>query len=144
MQLRSACYWEIPPCFDYYIVTCSYSNCRFLCTLDCVHGTQEEPGNETMSTAYLHLWCLFMSMYYSWMWQLSRNDKNVYPSELQVGHSNYSYMTYWPLKLLTWFYFTIYVRISNPSWIPDFFRGFISHSRSKEHHYLMSAYCRLQ
>ena len=35
-------------------------------------------------------------------------------SELQVGHSHYSWnvlsspVTHWPLKLLTWFYFTIY------------------------------------
>ena len=48
-------------------------------SVQCVHGTQGEPGNEAMSMAYLHFWCLFMSMYYSWMWQMSRNDKNVYP-----------------------------------------------------------------
>ena len=51
--------------------------CVYVCSL-CSWDTRK-PGNEAMSMAYLHFWRLFISMYSSWMWQMSRNDKNVYP-----------------------------------------------------------------
>ena len=45
-------------------------------SVQCVHWTQGELGNEATSTAYLHFWRLFMSMYSLWMWRMSRK---VYP-----------------------------------------------------------------
>ena len=45
--LRSVCYyfqywWEIPSCFDFYVVTHSYSSRSFLCALD--FGVGEKSG----------------------------------------------------------------------------------------------------
>ena len=81
-----------------------------------VHGTQGKPGNEAMSTAYLHFWRLFMSMFIIRICdKLAEMIKMFILLSFKLDtqswnvHNVPSPLTYWPLKLLTWFYFTIMI-----------------------------------
>ena len=81
-------------------------------SVQCVRGKQGEPGNEAMFMAYHH----FRLLVYVYIGTSRECDKWAeylsLASELQVGHTNYSWNVFigiWPLiKLLTSFYFTIY------------------------------------
>ena len=55
-SLRSVCYYfstggEIPPCFDFYVVTRFYSSLPFLCALDNIDAqfktTMKEGGHDS-------------------------------------------------------------------------------------------------
>ena len=82
-------------------------------SVQCVHRIEGKSGNESMSMTYLHFWRLFMSMYI-----IRKCDKLAemfiilsFKLDTQSWnvHNVPSPWTYWPLKQLTWFYFTIMI-----------------------------------
>ena len=88
-------------------------------SVQCVHGTQRKPGNEAMSTIYLQFWSLFMSMYiFHKCDELVEMIRMFILLSFKLGTQSWNVQctfSYWPLKLLTWFYFTIMIRyILNP------------------------------